>query len=80
MVIYSLIRLNCVNKALLEINISNSDRSTLNMDFINKWFDILYTTISALIFVSWPERVQLLKTMLTEFRKIFWECVMLSVF
>ena len=40
--------------------------------YFNKWFDILYHKLS--VFVSWPEREQLLKTMPTEFRKTFAKC------
>ena len=41
--------------------------------YFNKWLDILYRKLS--VFVSWPEREQLLKTMPADFRKNFGKCV-----
>ena len=43
--------------------------------YFNKWLDILYHKLS--VFVSWPEREQLLKTMPAEFRKTFAKCAII---
>ena len=40
-----------------------------------KWLDILYNRLS--VFVSWPERDQLLKTMPLEFQKNFRKCAII---
>ena len=40
--------------------------------YFNKWLDVLHQKLS--IFVCWPERDQLMKTMLMKFRKNFRKC------
>ena len=43
--------------------------------YFNRWLDILYTKFS--VFVSWPEREVLLKTMPMEFHKKFRKCAII---
>ena len=42
--------------------------------YFNRWLDILYAKLS--VFVSWPEREVLLKTIPMEFRKKFRKCTL----
>ena len=66
----------------LRLNLGDQDiaykfavsQSTVSRYF-NKWLDILYHKLS--VFVSWPEREQLLKTMPAEFRKTFAKCAII---
>ena len=43
--------------------------------YFNKWLDVLYKKLS--VFVCWPERDQLMKTMPIEFSKNFRKCVII---
>ncbi|XP_065915688.1 uncharacterized protein [Dysidea avara] len=43
--------------------------------YFNKWIDVLYDRLS--VFVRWPERDQLIKTMPMEFRKHFKKCAVI---
>ena len=43
--------------------------------YFYKWLDVLYNKLS--VFVSWPEREQLLKTMPLEFRRNFRKCAII---
>ena len=43
--------------------------------YFYKWLDVLYNRLS--VFVSWPERDQLLKTMPLEFQKNFRKCAVI---
>ena len=66
----------------IRLNLGNQDlayrlgvhQSTVSRYF-NKWLDVLYNRLS--VFVSWPEREVLLKTMPMEFRKNFRKCVII---
>jgi len=66
----------------LRLNLGDQDlayrfgihQSTVSRYF-NKWLDILYHKLS--VFVSWPEREQLLKTMPGDFRKHFGKCAII---
>ena len=55
-----------------------ADSQSIVSRCFNKWLDILYHKLS--VFVSWPEREQLLKTMPPEFRKKFPKCAIIIDF
>ena len=66
----------------LRLNLGDQDlayrfgihQSTVSRYF-NKWLDVLYKKLS--VFVCWPERDQLMKTMPMEFRSNFRKCVII---
>ena len=52
----------------------NIHPSTVCHDF-NKWLDVLYTKLQ--VFINWPDRANLLKTMPMVFRKAFQSCAII---
>ena len=52
----------------------NVDKSTVSRYF-SKWLELLYVKLSFMIL--WPDRDDLLKTMPLEFRRHFWQCVII---
>ena len=67
---------------VLRLNLGDQDlayrfgihQSTVSRYF-NKWLDVLYEKFA--LFVSWPKRDQLMKTMPAEFRNNFRKCVII---
>ena len=43
--------------------------------YFNKWLDVLYTKLQ--VFINWPDRANLLKTMPMVFRKVFRSCAII---